>query len=287
MIIKNRFGNVEDITYLCCMRYNAYTTDQFIQQAKKKHGDKYDYSKTVYMGAKNKVVITCPIHGDFEQEAYTHKTIQGCKKCGVIRRSNAKRESTKDFVNKAQKIHKNIYDYSESEYIGRMFNIDIICRIHGKFTQLAGNHLSGKGCMLCGHLTEKVGFTKRDFIKASKNGNGTLYLIECYNEKERFLKLGITVHPMRKRFPGKHAMPYKYKVLTTIIKEAGEIYSLEKEFGRRFSIYKYNPDKIFHGKTECLNISVKEKILYDLRGNEESSERRAKEAIQQTESSEK
>ena len=46
------------------------------------HGDKYDYSKTIYTIAHERVTITCPIHGDFEQVAYYHLNGNGCKVCG-------------------------------------------------------------------------------------------------------------------------------------------------------------------------------------------------------------
>ena len=36
------------------------TTKEFIEKAKKKHGDKYDYSKVVYKSSREKVTIICP-----------------------------------------------------------------------------------------------------------------------------------------------------------------------------------------------------------------------------------
>ncbi len=41
-------------------------TDIFIQKARKIHGDKYDYSKVRYIKCSQKVIIICPIHGEFE-----------------------------------------------------------------------------------------------------------------------------------------------------------------------------------------------------------------------------
>ena len=38
------------------------TNEEFIQQAKEIHGDKYDYSKVEYIGANNKVIIICREH---------------------------------------------------------------------------------------------------------------------------------------------------------------------------------------------------------------------------------
>ena len=59
------------------------TTEEFIELARQVHGDKYDYSKTVYLNKRSKVIITCPIHGDFEQNAHSHLNGRGCPKCGV------------------------------------------------------------------------------------------------------------------------------------------------------------------------------------------------------------
>ena len=58
------------------------TQDQIICQFKGKHGNKYDYSKVVYKTTHVKVIIGCPIHGDFEQTPSKHKGGQGCPKCG-------------------------------------------------------------------------------------------------------------------------------------------------------------------------------------------------------------
>ena len=55
--------------------------DQFIQNCKVKHGNTYDYSKTVYIDSKRKVVITCKEHGDFKQQASSHSGGRGCPQC--------------------------------------------------------------------------------------------------------------------------------------------------------------------------------------------------------------
>lgn len=57
------------------------TTDKFIERTKKIHGNLYDYTKTIFNGSNNKVTITCPIHGDFEQLPHTHLNGSGCPKC--------------------------------------------------------------------------------------------------------------------------------------------------------------------------------------------------------------
>lgn len=60
------------------------TLAQFIQQAKKVHGDRYDYTLTEYSTKKKKVTILCSIHGMFEQMPRTHLNGSGCIKCYSI-----------------------------------------------------------------------------------------------------------------------------------------------------------------------------------------------------------
>lgn len=59
----------------------TYTTEEFIERASIVHSGKYDYSKTVYTGSGNKISISCPIHGEFEQIARNHLYGAGCPKC--------------------------------------------------------------------------------------------------------------------------------------------------------------------------------------------------------------
>ena len=59
------------------------TPDEFITRSKKIHNNKYSYDKTVYTTAHNSVIISCPIHGDFEQKAYRHLAGSGCNACGT------------------------------------------------------------------------------------------------------------------------------------------------------------------------------------------------------------
>jgi hypothetical protein len=57
-------------------------TEEFVQRAKEVHGDKYNYDKVNYVNAKDKVIIICAKHGDFDQAPDSHLRGQGCPKCG-------------------------------------------------------------------------------------------------------------------------------------------------------------------------------------------------------------
>jgi len=70
-------------------------TETFIAKAKTIHGDIYNYDKAVYAGPRNKLVITCKTHGDFERTPENHYTGQGCKECGIDKQL---RNSNKDSI---------------------------------------------------------------------------------------------------------------------------------------------------------------------------------------------
>lgn len=65
-----------------------YTTEECIKRFKEVHGDKYIYNKTIYKSSNKKLLITCPIHGDFEQTPYAHLKGQGCPFCNCSKLEN-------------------------------------------------------------------------------------------------------------------------------------------------------------------------------------------------------
>jgi len=60
------------------------TIEEFIEDARRVHGDKYDYSEVDYKNNKTKVSIICKKHGLFYQTPNDHLSGYGCKKCGNI-----------------------------------------------------------------------------------------------------------------------------------------------------------------------------------------------------------
>lgn len=57
--------------------------EQFISQANIVHGNKYSYDKVEYLRDDCKVIITCPIHEDFEQTPSNHLQKHRCPKCNT------------------------------------------------------------------------------------------------------------------------------------------------------------------------------------------------------------
>lgn len=149
------------------MSRNKLTTEEFIEKAKKIHGDKYDYSKVDYKDANTKVIIICPIHGEFKQKPASHLQGTGCPGC-----SNNIKLTTESFIKRAKKIHGDKYSYSKVDYKSAHTKVTIICPIHGDFEQNSNDHLLGKGCTKCSNK-EKID-TKR-FIKKSREVHGDKY----------------------------------------------------------------------------------------------------------------
>lgn len=118
-------------------------TKQFVLRAKEIHGDIFDYSNVVYVNSHSVIDIICPKHGVFKQSPNSHLRGRGCPKC------YGQFLTTKEYIEKAQKVHNNAYDYSLIEYHGSSSMLKIICPKHGVFMQQAHNHLQGQGCPYC------------------------------------------------------------------------------------------------------------------------------------------
>lgn len=154
-----------------------YNSESFIEKSNQIHNFKYNYSKTIYNGSRYKVIITCPIHGDFSKRADQHLYGQGCPKCGYSNVGQDKKYSLEQFVSKVNSIHNNKYDYSFTDYINVDTKIKIICPIHGIFEQLPKSHLQGRGCPECGNILQANANLKdtSQFILEAKLIHGDRY----------------------------------------------------------------------------------------------------------------
>ena len=69
-----------------CKGLRKKTTQKFIQDAIKVHGNLYGYKNADYQGARSKLKITCFLHGDFPQEPANHLSGAGCPDCADLRK---------------------------------------------------------------------------------------------------------------------------------------------------------------------------------------------------------
>lgn len=138
------------------------TLDMFIERSNAMHNHKYDYSKVDWVNTRHKVKIICPKHGVFYQKPFKHLEGQGCPSC----RKNAT-VTQDEFIKRARKLHgDDTYDYSLVNYVNMWTPVEIICPIHGVFSQTPAKHIkTGKhahqGCPKCKYIRQRNTYMKR------------------------------------------------------------------------------------------------------------------------------
>ena len=114
--------------------------------------------------------------------------------------------TTEGFVAKAKKVHKNKYDYSLVEYKGSHSLVQIVCKNHGVFEQLAYKHLDKRGCAKC--YDERRGKT-------------------CKKGLEKFIKESTLIHDEKYNYSKVEYDNSRTKVII-ICKKHGEFYQTPK-----------------------------------------------------------
>ena len=152
-------------------KQKIFSAKDFIQEAKRIHGDKYDYSKVEYIDSATKVCIICPEHGEFWQVPPSHLRGNGCNKC------SKPVYNTESFIEKARELHGDKYDYSKVEYKNSSTKVCIICPEHGEFWVTPNNHIRKKGCPSCAiinvHKIQKL--STESFIEKAREVHGDKY----------------------------------------------------------------------------------------------------------------
>lgn len=130
-------------------KHNENAKVSFIEKAKLKHNNFYNYDETVYINSRSLINVICPKHGKFTIQANAHLNGQGCRLCRNEKNGDRNRYTLSDIITKGNFIHNNKYDYSLSEYTNSFTPMKIICPIHGIFKQMPYKHLCGQGCPKC------------------------------------------------------------------------------------------------------------------------------------------
>jgi len=153
------------------------TTSDFIEHATQRHGNRYDYTNTIYTRSTDKLSIKCPKHGIFEQRASHHLEGRGCPSCAHHQRSASQHYTYDDFMNKASEVHNNKYTYHKSSFTQMNNPTTISCPIHGKFDIIPNYHMAGTGCPKCGRkqLADSRRITQQDFLSKAKKIHGNEY----------------------------------------------------------------------------------------------------------------
>lgn len=90
----------------------------------------------------------------------------------------SKKKLLNDFIQEAELLHGDKYDYSQVEYKTSKDKVKINCKIHGTFKQTPNNHLRGKGCKFCGDIKKaknRIEINQLKFILDFQSSHGNRY----------------------------------------------------------------------------------------------------------------
>jgi hypothetical protein len=163
----------------CCIN-KKLTKNDFIEKAKNIHGDKYVYDNIIYENIFTKITIICPEHGEFIQTPNDHINGHKCYKCvGLVRTTN-------DFIEKAIKIHNELYSYENVKYENSHKKVCITCNIHGKFMQTPNHHLRSYGCSKCSIRSfSKICVEWLEYVMKKEN----IFIQHALNQGEKKVKI--------------------------------------------------------------------------------------------------
>lgn len=109
---------------------------------------KYDTSKLKYNNINEKVILICPIHGEFKSSPQHLFKGHSCPKCG-----NVGRKTTESFKEELNKVFGDEYTYDKLVYKNNATKVIVTCKKHGDFESLPTHLLHGHGCPHCSNTS--------------------------------------------------------------------------------------------------------------------------------------
>lgn len=200
------------------------------------------------------------------ERIYSSERLKRLKRlsCGCIKQKPTRSITNEQFIDRAQKKHKNKYNYEKTNYLKMDCKVDIVCPKHGQFSQSPISHLtSPTGCPMCTYETYTFNYADR-----FKDNSilGSLYLFEITTpEQETFIKIGVSVN-YKSRIRNYTKAGLKVKIVGVIplpVKDSGVT---ERKILRyiRQNKFNYKPKFDFVGRTECVKLEFLENVLIKL-----------------------
>lgn len=231
----------------------GFSTEDFIRRGKEHFGDKFDYSKTVYVNKRTKVIITCPVHGDFEQIAQEHLEGHGCNQCKFDLKKELQILPKETWLERIQQYP--LINFKDELQIKNYHgSVNLVCKIHGEFiTQLGQVGSSKHLCKDCAYVSHQSQSIRPEHI-----GKDT-YLYYIYLPDIDMYKLGVTIN-LKERL-NKFG---NYQIIATQVCEYSLACKIEHELHILLESKRYKGSKklIPVGSTEL----YKEDILKEIQG---------------------
>lgn len=135
--------------------------NRFIEKSKKVHGDKFDYSKVIYVNPYTNVILVCNKH-NMELEILPAHHLRSDVSCSLCRQERL----VSEFLEKIKNKHGDIYDYSKVNYVHAHKKITLICKKHNEEFDVLPSHILRNfiGCVVC----HKRGFEYNTYEKVKE-----------------------------------------------------------------------------------------------------------------------
>lgn len=164
--------------------------NEVIEKCKKVHGNKYDYSETVYIDSKTPLAIKCRIHGVFHQLLCNHLKGCGCPSCG-----GNKRMTNSEYIKtlKEKCTDENI-SFEKVKYVNNHTPIVITCKKHGDWDVWPTSLIKNIECPECqkNRLHNLYAATTLEFKEKAKEVHGDKYTYDKSEYIDCHTKLCIT-----------------------------------------------------------------------------------------------
>lgn len=245
-----------------------FTTEKFINDAIIRFSHKFDYSKVCYRNATTKVTIICPDHGEFSISPWKFlNSKHGCKRCAINSMAEQQKTITQEKLAECKKTNSNRYEYPAFSFNSIKDKIPVLCKKHGLFHVTVDHHLHGVGCKKCADASKIGGYSEHWFESSPKRKTipGLLYIIEVYNDEEKFIKIGITKNSVEDRYKYSMNKKYKYKIIHQSYHSLYECFAKESAIKNQFNTLMYKSKHNFH-PTETFYFTALSDILQLLNG---------------------
>ena len=177
--------------------FNSLTQLEFISKIREVHEDRYDISLVNYSGMRDKIIVICRLHGQFNIQAASFRKGSGCKQCFFDRYTKTQDQ----FLSEANNLCGDKFNFDKVIYVNSHSKIIISCKQHGDFLITPSQLLSGKGCPNCKNRYSNEEFTL-ECIK--RHGSRFNYSLTKYIDSNTPIELQCIKGHLLKRTPSYH-----------------------------------------------------------------------------------
>ncbi len=177
---------------------NTKSEEQFIIDVKKIHGNRFDYTKSIYNRANKEIIVKCnSCKKDFTTTPQRLLEGHGCSYCLGRNKTN------EEFINESKKLNGDKLDYTFCNYTDSNTKVLFLCKwCNNLFLQSPNNHLQGQSCPYCAGKNKN---THRFVIESQEiHENKYTYPNTIYISAHKHVEINCSIHGSFWQTPASH-----------------------------------------------------------------------------------